>query len=443
MSERPGGEAARVDTRRLVARLAELAGYTDTPGAGVTRLAYSARDVAARDLVAGWMVEAGLRPEVDAAGNLIGWRAGHAGLSGILACGSHLDTVLNAGALDGAYGVVAAVEVAAALHAAGVALRHDLAVVAFSNEEGARGTPGMVGSLAITGQLTAAQLAEPDDEGVPLAERIRAVGGDPDAIASAAWPSGRLAGFLELHIEQGPVLDAAGASIAVVSGITGRATVDLLVTGVANHAGSTPMAARRDAAHAAALLILAVRELTGDAGVRVATTGALVLEPGVRNVVPGRARIGVDLRDLSDARIATALERLRAEATRIGAVTGTVVEVLPRSAVPAVPADSRLAGCVRAAATGYGLAPLELPSGAGHDAQVMAALGPVGMVFTPSIGGISHAPEETTDPDDLATGAQVLCRALLLADSLSTSDGLAGADRPAGGWSRMNTVDVA
>ncbi len=281
----------------------------------------------------------------------------------------------------------------------------------------------MVGSLAITGQLTVAQVVDFDDEGVSLGQRLRAVGGDPERIGEAAWPRGSLAGFLELHIEQGPVLDTAGVPIAVVSGITGRVTVDLTVTGAANHAGTTPMADRRDAAHAAALLILAVRELAGDSGVRVATTGTLTLEPGVRNVVAGRARIGVDLRDMADARIATALDRLRAAADRIGARTQTAVEVRVRSAVAPVPADPRLLECVRAAADERGLDRLELPSGAGHDAQVMAALGPIGMVFTPSIGGISHAPREATDPAHLVAGADVLCAALVRADvALSTPD---------------------
>ena len=408
--------APRVDGARLVRRLDELAAVS-AGGPGVTRLAYSAHDVAARELVAGWMAQAGLRVEVDAVGNLIGRRSGTAGLPAVLATGSHLDTVIEAGPLDGAYGVVAAVEVAAALDTAGLSLRHDLAVIAFSNEEGARGTPGMVGSLAITGQLTGAQLAEPDDEGISLADRIAAAGGDPAGIACAAWPPGSLAGFLELHVEQGPVLHRSGMPIAVVSGITGRATLDATVSGTANHAGTTPMDARHDAAVAAALVVLAVQDLAGPQGVRVATTGALRLEPGVRNVVAGRATVGIDLRDLDDARITAAIERLRREAARIAAQTGTTVEVRPRSAVPAVVADPRLAGCVRDASEQCGLARLELPSGAGHDAQVMARLGPIGMVFTPSIAGVSHAPAEATAPEHLVAGADVLCRALLLADA--------------------------
>ena len=405
-----------VDGARLLRRLDELAAVS-AGGPGVTRLAYSAQDVAARELVAGWMAEAGLGTQVDAAGNLIGRRAGSADLRGVLATGSHLDTVVEAGPLDGAYGAVAAVEVAAALHAAGVPLRHDLAVVAFSNEEGARGTPGMVGSLAITGQLTWAQLAEPDDEGISLADRLAASGGDPAGIASAAWLPGSLAGFLELHVEQGPVLHRAGTPVAVVSGITGRATLDVTIAGTANHAGTTPMDARRDAAPAAALVVLAVWELAGPDGVRVATTGALRLEPGVRNVIAGRATVGVDLRDLDDARIGTAVERLREATTAIAAQTGTTIQVVPRSAVAAVAADPRLAGCVRDAARRGGLAHLDLPSGAGHDAQVMARLGPVGMVFTPSIDGVSHAPAEATEPEHLIVGADLLCHALLLADT--------------------------
>ncbi len=395
-----------VDGARLLARLAELAAVS-APGPGVTRLAYSEFDAAARRLVAGWMSAAGLAVETDAAGNVIGRRAGGDGLPGVLATGSHLDTVVEAGPLDGAYGVVAAIEVAAVLPP----LRHDLAVIAFSNEEGARGTPGMVGSLAIAGRLTAAQLAERDDEGVPLADRL---GGDP-AARPTGWPPGSLAGFLELHIEQGPVLHRAGVPIGVVSGITGRATLDVVVRGVPNHAGTTPMAARRDAAHAAALLVLAVRGLAGESGVRVATTGVLRLEPGVRNVVAGRATVGVDLRDLDDARIAAATARLREAAARIASETGTAVEVVPRSAVPAVRADPLLMGCVRDAAEG--LAHRELPSGAGHDAQVLAGLGPVGMVFVPSVDGVSHAPAEATDPAHLVAGAEVLRRALVLADA--------------------------
>lgn len=421
------GLLAAVDGRRLLDRLAALARIGGLPGGGVTRLAYSPEDVRARELVAGWMAEAGLQPSVDPAGNLLGRRPG-GGARGLLAIGSHLDSVVEAGPLDGAYGVVAAVEVADALTRAGVRLRHDLVVVAFSNEEGARGTPGMVGSQAIAGLLTDADLAAPDAEGVPLGERIAASGGDPGRIAAAAWRE-PLAAFLELHIEQGPVLDAAPAVVGVVTGVTGRANVDVHVTGVANHAGTTPMRARRDALVAAAELVLAVQRLGRDGHVRVATAGQISAAPGVWNVVPGAATLTVDIRDADDARVDRAIELLREAAAGVAARTGTRIEVRRGPSVPAVPTDPRLAGAVAAAADALGLPRLNLPSGAGHDAQVMARLGPVGMAFVPSVAGVSHSPRERTRPEHLVAGANVLLNALLTADLDTTLD---TPDDPAG-----------
>jgi allantoate deiminase len=405
-----------VDGRRLLDRLDTLAAIGATASGGVTRLAYSAEDVRARDLVGGWLADAGMAVTVDPAGNLIGRLPGTGAAAGILATGSHLDSVVEAGRLDGVYGVVAAVGVADALRRDGARLRHDLAVVAFGNEEGARGTPGMVGSQAIAGRLTHSDLARPDDEGVPLADRLGAAGGDPDRIGEAAWPAGELAGFLELHVEQGPVLYTEGARIGVVTGVTGRANADIAVHGLANHAGTTPMAARRDAAVAAADLVLAVRGLATAGHVRVATTGLVEVTPGVRNVVPGAALLGVDLRDLDDGRIERALALLGAAAREIGAARGVTVEIRPGPSVPAAHTDPRLARCVASAADRLDLARLDLPSGAGHDAQVMAGIGPIGMIFVPSVDGISHSPLERTDPDDLVAGADVLLHTLLAAD---------------------------
>jgi len=399
-----------LDGARLLRRLDELAAIGATPSGGVTRLAYSAQDVAGRELVAGWLREAGLSTGVDVAGNLLGRLPGTAGGGPALGTGSHLDSVVEAGPLDGAYGVVAAVEVAAALAASG-GLTHDLLVVGFSNEEGARGTPGMVGSLAAAGALTADQLAAPDDEGVPLARRLRDVGGDPDAIGTAAWRPGDLAGWLELHIEQGPVLAAEGIRIGVVSAITGRVTLDVVIAGAANHAGTTPMALRRDAGVAAAHVVLAVRELALSGAVRVATTGVLRAEPGVRNVVAGRAVVGVDLRDEDDARIDAAVDTLRVWATDIAERTGTSVEVVFGSRIHAVPMDDRLVGCVADAADQLGLSRTGLPSGAGHDTQVIAPLMPVGMLFVPSINGVSHHWSEDTSDEDIMLGAQVFADA--------------------------------
>ena len=407
-----GAAAPRVDGDRLLQRLRALAAVGATPGRGVTRLAYSAEDVAARDLVAGWMRGAGLAAVVDPAGNLVGTRPGTEPALGRLATGSHLDTVVQAGPLDGAYGAVAAVEVAAALHAAGVHLRHELAVVGFSNEEGARGTPGMVGSAAIAGRPH--ELSIVDDEGWTLANRIASAGGQPGRLADAAWPP--LAGFLELHVEQGPVLEQAGVSVGVVTAVTARLTLDVVVRGRTQHAGTTPMEARQDAAVAAARMVLAVRDLAEAGAVRVATAGRVEVSPGVRNVVPGGALVGVDLRDVDDAALDRAVELLRRDAVEVAAATGTRVDLTVRSRVPGVPTDPALAGCVASAADRLGLSRLALPSGAGHDAQVIAALGPVAMAFVPSIGGVSHAADEATADADLVAGADVLLHALVDAD---------------------------
>lgn len=359
--------------------------------------------------MAGWARAAGLEVSFDAATNLHGWRPGTAGL-GDLATGSHLDTVVEAGPLDGAYGAVAAVEVAAAL--CGTPLRHGLRVLALSNEEGARGTPGMVGSSALAGvPLT---VAEPDDEGVPLGERLTSAGGDPAALAGCALRD--VAAFLELHVEQGPLLEHLGVPVGVVDAITGRANLELTVHGLAQHAGTTPMPLRRDALAAAARLVLEVEQLAVDGHLRVATVGRLESLPGVRNVVAGTALLSLDLRDVDAARLERAVGLVEEAAARVAARTGTTVALRRGASVAPVVTDARLRGCIADAAAHLGLATTTLPSGAGHDAQVLAAVVPVGMVFVPSRRGLSHHPEEATDPQQLVDGADVLLQALLLAD---------------------------
>ena len=337
-----------IDGARLVARLDELRAIGATDSGGVTREAYGVLDVEARARVAEWMIEAGLAPVVDAAANLIGRRPGTANAGGAVATGSHLDTVVDAGPFDGAYGVVAAVEVAAALYLAGSELRHDLIVTAFANEEGARGTLGMVGSRALVGDVTADELARPDDDDVTLARRLRDAGGDPEEIAGAAWAADTVAAFVELHVEQGPVLDTAERQLGVVTAITGRLGVDVDIVGAANHAGTTPMNLRQDALTAAAEVVLAVEQLAHDRVVRVATSGHLRVRPNVRNVVPGRVVVSAELRDEDAETLLNAKPAFELAMRAIAARRGLTIIVNWGQYVPPVSADAVIVEVIRA-----------------------------------------------------------------------------------------------
>ena len=408
--------APAIDGARLLARLDALAAIGADPAGGVTRLAFSAIELEAKRQIIAWFGAAGLSAALDAAGNVVARRPGDGSRAGFLATGSHVDSVVSAGPLDGAYGAVAAVELAAALHENGAQLAHDVVFVAFCNEEGARGAPGFTGSLAIAGALDAAMLASCDDEGVSTAERLRGGGGDPDAIASAAWAPGSLAGFVELHVEQGPVLDAAGERLGIVTSCPGRMIIDVEVGGAANHAGTTPMQLRADALTAAAEMALAVESLAADGQVHVATTGLLQVEPGVRNVVPGFARLGIDLRDGDESRLAAAGRLLDRTLGEIADRRGVTVSLNSRQAVTAAGCDPRLQASIAGAVAARGLTARAMPSGAGHDAQIVARIGPVAMIFVPSTDGRSHCPEESTEPADLVLGAEILLDTVLELD---------------------------
>lgn len=399
---------------RLLDRLAQLAAVTSTPGHGVTRLAYSPEDRVGRTLVAGWMQDAGLTVHEDAATNLIGIHRGQS--ERILMTGSHLDSVKEAGHLDGAYGVLAAIEVADALRRGVVELLHTLVVVGFSNEEGAWGTPGMTGSHALAGLLSPEWLHAKDLEGITLAERITAGGGQPEAVGPASIAMSDVAGFIELHIEQGPILQSSGVDIGVVRAITGRDGIELEIRGVANHAGTTPMEDRHDAAVAAAQVVLAVKNLADEGRVRVATVGILQIGPGSSNVIPNRATVSIEMRDADDGRVASALEELLARVSTITAATKTTYTYQWVPHVRAVAIDPVLALCIQEAARSLGLPFQDIDSGAGHDAQVLAAAAPVAMIFVPSAEGVSHSAQEYTSPKHLVAGAEVLAAALVEAD---------------------------
>jgi N-carbamoyl-L-amino-acid hydrolase len=377
-------------------------------------VAFSDADVAGRAYVVGLMKQAGLAVRVDVAGNIIGRREGsEPGLPAIL-FGSHIDSVPRGGNYDGDVGVIGAIECVQLLHEAGVATRHPLEVVVFSDEEG-----GLVGSRAMAGKLTPAALDVRSHSGKTVRDGIRAIGGDPDRLAEAQRRPGELKAFLELHIEQGAVLEEAKVDIGVVEGIVGIHWWDVTIEGSANHAGTTPMDRRQDALLAGAHLVVAVnRVVTGVPGRQVGTVGRIAAAPGAPNVIPGRVVMSLELRDLSADKIQSLFASIREEAAAIAGRTGTRISFQPidATAVPA-PTDRRVRGIIAAAASELGLQHRLMPSGAGHDAQDLAPLTPTGMIFVPSVGGISHSPKEFTRPADMANGANVLLRSILKIDA--------------------------
>ncbi len=402
-----------VTEERIQQRIVELSRFGANPQGGVSRVAFSAADIAGRAYVKGLMQEAGLTVRVDTAGNVIGRRAGSDPKLPAIMIGSHIDSVPGGGNYDGDVGVIGAIEVAHVLNAARVNLRHPLEVVSFTDEEG-----GLIGSLAMTGRLQAAALDVLSHSGKTIRDGIRAIGGDPDRLEQARRAPGDLAAFVELHIEQGAILDESNVDIGVVEGIVGIRWWDVTVEGVANHAGTTPMDRRRDALLSAAEFALAVnRVATALPGRQVATVGRIRAEPGAPNVIPGRVVLSLEVRDLEAAKMQQVYDAIRAEADRIGKARQTpfAFAELNVASSPA-PTDPRVRAIIAQAAESLGLTHRTMPSGAGHDAQDMTHIAPTGMIFVPSAGGISHSPKEHTTPKDMANGANVLLRTVLAID---------------------------
>jgi allantoate deiminase len=404
--ERPStakGEAVAASAvERAVARLDEL--YEIGGGEGANRPGLSAEEEAAHRLAAAWMAEAGLTVSRDAAGNLYGRRPGRRPELGEVWSGSHLDSVPDGGRFDGALGVVAALEAVAALEPQA----RTLTVVAFRDEEGWRFGRGFLGSRAVTGTLAADALDAADSEGVTVRAALAALGFASDPAAGPLVPPP--AAFVELHVEQGPVLARLGQPVGIVDAIAGMVELVVRFEGEAGHAGTTPMAGRRDAALAAARFQLAVAEAAAAVPGGVATIGTITLEPGASNVIAGAADLVVDARAPDDAALAALEAAIAAAADRASAAAGCTARLAAAARSPAVACDPAVAAALRAAAPG---APT-LASGAGHDAQVLAAAGvPAGMLFVRSLaGGASHSPREHTAPADVERAIAVLERAL-------------------------------
>lgn len=408
-------DAPHVDGARLLHVLAEISRIGAQPGPGTTRTGLGIEEAQARAYLAERCRRDGLDAWTDQAGNLIVRRRGADPARPVLLLGSHVDTVVRGGRLDGTYGVLAACEVVRTLARDGTEPAFEPVAVAFSNEEGARFPYPFFGSLGLTGQLDIARATTMTDrDGTALPAALRAAGGDLDTVEAAAWPDGSIAGYLELHIEQGPVLEARNIPIGVVEAITGRTIVDITVRGVQGHAGTTPMSLRSDAMVAAARVVLAVQRLaTGRGLCAVSTVGVLDGEPNVTNVIPGTVRLTVEIRDGRAERLRAAERALLTELSALGSATGTRIDADLRQVTRPTQTDHRLREAVAAAADDLGLAHLEMFSGAGHDAQIVARSAPIGMVFVPSHDGISHAPQEHTDDDLLVAGADTLLHAAL------------------------------
>ncbi|QOV44526.1 Zn-dependent hydrolase [Streptomyces chromofuscus] len=414
--ERDGQLTLDIDPDRLLQRIAELAriGADGTTG-GITREGFGVADRQARAYLMQQSRAAGLVASVDAAGNIV-IRSGAAGEGGdqVLMMGSHLDTVVNGGRLDGAYGVLAALEVLQTFTESGLKPVHEPVAVAFANEEGALFPQPFWGSMAIAGRLASLPQDPCDHHGRPLREALRLAGGDLNALGSAGWPAGSIAAYLELHVEQGPVLERSGNRIGVVEAITGRTVLTVEVRGTAGHSGTSPMKGRQDAMTAAARIVLAAEHLARERRLcRVMTVGRVDPYPNTPNTIAGTVRLTVDLRDTAVWKMADAEEALRRMLRAIEVSTGAEIEVVAETRSDPVSTSPTLCAAIEASADGLGLPHERLPSGAGHDAQVVADIAPIGMIFVPSLGGISHVPQEDTAPDDLVAGARVLLRTAL------------------------------
>ena len=407
----------RVNGARLNANLQALAEFGKNPQGGVTRLAYSEADVRGREYVMGLMRAAKLDVSIDAAGNIIGRRhaAGGETKASPLVLGSHIDSVPDGGNYDGDVGSLGAIEVAQTLAENNIRPNCPLEVIIFQNEEG-----GLIGSGAISGLLTEKELDLVSRSGKTIREGINFIGGDPAKIASVRRRPNSIAAYLELHIEQGGILDAEKIDIGVVEGIVGINWWDVTIEGFANHAGTTPMNNRQDALLAAAKFIEAVnRIVTSVPGRQVGTVGRIQALPGAPNVIPGKVVLSLELRDLDAVKILTLYQQIRAEADQIAKankVTFDFKEINTNIPAPTNPTIRRL---IDQSAKELGLTTKVMPSGAGHDAQDMARLGPVGMIFIPSVGGISHSPKEFSRPKDIENGANVLMRTVLKLDRAS------------------------
>jgi N-carbamoyl-L-amino-acid hydrolase len=402
----------RVNGARIHSHLAALSQFGRNPQGGVSRVAYTPADVQGREYAIQLMKDAGLDVHLDAAGNIVGSRPGSDASLKPLLIGSHIDSVPEGGNYDGDVGSLSSIEVAQTLKERNITLRHPLQVIIWQNEEGVT-----IGSQAVGSGADEKLLSLISPSGKTVREGTRLIGGNPDQIASARRQQGSIAGYFELHIEQGGTLERDKIDIGVVEGIVGILHSDVTIEGFANHAGTTPMDQRHDALLSAARFIDRVNQIvTGVPGRQVGTVGWIKVQPGAYNVIPGKVTLGLELRDLDEKKFLSLFDQVRVAATEIGQRNQTRFSFTePVVNHPAL-TDKGFQKLIDDTAKSRGFSTKLLPSGAGHDAQELAPIGPIGMIFIPSIGGISHAPKEFSRPQDIENGANVLLQTVLAFD---------------------------
>jgi len=399
---------------RLNRSLAQLAEIGKLPNGGVSRVAFTTEDLLARQLVQSWMIEAGMTVRTDAGGNIIGKYAGRHEGAAVLATGSHIDTVPVAGRYDGCLGVLAGIEVARVLNDNHLRLDHPIEVIVFTDEECT-----VLGCKAMAGEVVNDPEYYRRNDGTPIQTCLDKIGGDWSKIATAKRDRSEIAAFVELHVEQGGILESTDAQIGVVKGIVGQYRFAVTVTGRPNHAGTTPMNMRKDALVAASQVVLAVNKLgTETPGEQVATVGYFNVSPNAVNIVPGQVDLKIDLRDLSQEHLENLIRRMEQEFKAIATATQTEIvmhqalHVLPTLSAPKI-LDTIVQVCEE-----MGLSYCHLPSRAGHDAQEIGRFTDMGMIFVPSRAGISHAEDEYTSPEQCTQGANMLLQTFLKLDRL-------------------------
>ena len=402
-----------VNGKRIESRIFELAKFgVDEKGRGY-RVAYTQGDIEGRTWFMDLMKKAGLNPTIDAAGNIIGRRKGKNQSLKPIAFGSHIDMVPDGGNYDGTLGSLSALEVIEILNENNVVTEHPLEVIIFGNEEG-----GTIGSKAMVGEITSDGLNQISQSGLTIAEGIKAIGGNPENIKSCIRKKGDIYAWLELHIEQGGILENEKIEIGVVEGIVGIVHWEVIVEGFANHAGATQMNVRQDALLAASKFIVAVNEvITGVTGTQVGTVGKIAIQPGAYNVIPGKAILGLEIRDLDAAKIEMLFAAIEDRAATIAAVSKTKISFVrqPNESKPAL-TNKSLQQVINTTSKSLGFSTKFMQSGAGHDSQHIALIAPSAMIFIPSVGGISHSPKEFSTVTDMANGANVLLQTILKLD---------------------------